>query len=211
MTTDIQRLLLLGLIAGALACGAGPEEPAEPAAGDAPGQAEDEGGAKAPDFTLPLLDGGEVTLSDLRGTTVLIDFWATWCPPCEFQIPILNEVYREYRDRGVEILGVSVDTAGREAVRAYLEKHEAIYPIVLGSEALARRFGAMGFPALAVVAPDGRIHRIHVGLVEAEELETMIAAASGAAGAAEAASSAAGAGEAPAEPPAAGPPVAPQG
>jgi len=211
MATDIQRLLLLGLIAGALACGAGPDEPAEPAGGEAPARAEEDGGAKAPDFTLPLLGGGEVTLSDLRGTTVLIDFWATWCPPCEFQIPILNEVYREYRDRDVEILGVSVDTAGPEAVEEYLEEHEAVYPIVLGSESLARRFGAMGFPALAVVTPDGRISRIHVGLVEAEELETMIAAVSGESGDGDAAGASDAAPDDPAGQPAAGSPAPPQG
>jgi len=211
MTTNPQRLLLLGLIAGALACGAGPDETAEPPGEDAPAQAQEDAGAKAPDFTLPLLGGGEVTLSDLRGTTVLIDFWATWCPPCEFQIPILNEIHREYGDRNVQVLGVSVDTAGPEVVEEYLEEHEAIYPIVLGSEALARRFGAMGFPALAVVAPDGRIHRIHVGLVEVEELETMIAAASGGEGAPEAAGSASGAAEARTEPTVADAPVAPQG
>jgi len=183
MMTRAQRLLPIGLVAGLLACGSGGEEPAGTGSEQSSAEVEEDRGTPAPDFTLPRLRGGEVTLSELRGTTVLIDFWATWCPPCEFQIPILNEIYREYRDQGVEILGVSVDTAGPETVAEYLEEHEAIYPIVLGSEALARRFGAVGFPALAVVTPSGRIAELHVGLVEASDLERIIAEVSGEPGA----------------------------
>jgi cytochrome c biogenesis protein CcmG/thiol:disulfide interchange protein DsbE len=115
-----------------------------------------------------------VSLAALRGKTVVLDFWATWCPPCEFQIPILNEFYLQHRGRGVEVIGVSVDTAGPDAVREYAEKHGAQYPIVMGSEALAREYGAPGFPSLVVVAPDGTFATVHVGLIEIPELEQAI-------------------------------------
>jgi cytochrome oxidase Cu insertion factor (SCO1/SenC/PrrC family) len=66
----------------------------------------------APDLKLKALDGHEYSLSALKGKTVVLDFWATWCPPCEFQVPILNAVYDAWRDRGVMVLGVSVDADG---------------------------------------------------------------------------------------------------
>jgi peroxiredoxin len=161
--------LALGL---ALGCGSGTESASDAALGR----------QQAPDFSLTSLDGKEVRLADLRGRTVVIDFWATWCPPCEFQIPILNEIYNAHRDDGLEVLGISVDTAGVEEVRAYVAQHAARYPILLGTEALARQFGAPGFPSLVVVAPDGTFDEVHVGLIEIPELERALAEAAARAG-----------------------------
>lgn len=132
----------------------------------------------APDFTLPDLSGRQVKLSDFRGKLVVIDFWATWCPPCEFEIPVLNSLYDSHRDRDVVILGVSVDTDGPDAVRSYAEKRQVRYQILLGSESLAREFGAPGFPSLIVVGADGFIRSMHVGLVEQPELLQVLAEAS---------------------------------
>lgn len=129
----------------------------------------------APDFTLQDLEGNEISLSSLRGKTVLIDFWATWCPPCEYQIPILNEVHAAHQEQGVEVLGVSVDVDGIDVVKPYSEEHKIQYTVLLGDEALAREFGAPGFPVLVVVAPDGTVANMHVGLVERPELEALIA------------------------------------
>ena len=131
----------------------------------------------APDFTLPDLNGRKVKLSDFRGKLVVIDFWATWCPPCEFEIPVLNALYDSQHDRDVVILGISVDTDGPEAVRAYAEKRQVRYPILLGSESLARDFGAPGFPSLILVGTDGVIRSMHVGLVEQPELLQVLAEA----------------------------------
>jgi len=147
--------------------------------GDAAGGAKDKSAPRlAPDFTLSDLNGRQVRLSDFRGKLVVIDFWATWCPPCEFQIPVLNSVFDSHRDRDVVILGVSVDTDGPEAVRSYAEKRQVRYQILLGSESLAREFGAPGFPSLIVVGPDGYIRSMHVGLVEQPELLQVLAEAS---------------------------------
>ena len=133
-------------------------------------------GAPAPDWTLPDLEGRNVSLSDLRGKPVVLDFWATWCTPCEFQIPILNEVYERYRDR-VEFVGVAVDVDGREVVAPFAKERAIAYRVLLGDEDLAQRYGARGFPSLYVIGKDGNIALSHVGIIDAEDLEEALDAA----------------------------------
>jgi peroxiredoxin len=169
------RVLLALSVIGMLACGPA-EESAAPESSSAAAAA---AGPAAPDFTLENLAGGSIALAQLRGKVVVLDFWATWCPPCEFQIPILNEVHAKLAADGVAILGISVDTEGADQVREYLQAHPADYPILMGSEALARKFGAPGFPSLILIDPEGRVGQVHVGLMEAPELEEAIARAAG--------------------------------
>ena len=130
----------------------------------------------APDFTLLDLEGRPVRLADFRGKTVVIDFWATWCPPCIFQVPELNEFWRDHRESGeVVVLGVAVDVEGADVVAPWVAEQNVEYAILIGDEDLAREFGAMGFPTLAIVTPDGRLDSLHVGLIEKAELEEIVA------------------------------------
>ncbi len=130
----------------------------------------------APDFTLLDLEGRPVSLASFRGKTVVIDFWATWCPPCIFQVPELNEFWRDHRESGeVVVLGVAVDVEGAEVVAPWVAEQNVEYAILIGDEELAREFGAMGFPTLAIVTPDGRLNSLHVGLIEKAELEEIVA------------------------------------
>ncbi len=190
-------LLVLGLLAGcSRGAGSGgaaaPEPPARP--------------RPAPPFTVKDLTGHPVSLEGLRGQTVVIDFWATWCPPCEFQVPVLNAYYEAHRGSGVTVLGVAVDAEGRAAVAPYAARHKIRYPVLLGTEALARDYGAPGFPTLVVVAPDGSMVAQHVGVVEPEELDKLVAQARPAEG------TEAGAVEPPAPPaPEAAPPASAEG
>ncbi|MCH2171148.1 TlpA family protein disulfide reductase [Myxococcota bacterium] len=129
---------------------------------------------QAPDFKLVDLDGREHTLSAYRGRTVIVDFWATWCAPCVFQVPELNKLWKARSAEGLVVLGVAIDVEGAEVVAPWVEEQGVEYPILLGDEDLAQRFGAYGFPTLVIVRPDGSIDSRHVGLIELSELETLI-------------------------------------
>jgi cytochrome c biogenesis protein CcmG, thiol:disulfide interchange protein DsbE len=133
-------------------------------------------GVPAPEWTLEDLAGGSVSLADLRGRPVVIDFWATWCTPCEFQIPVLNQLEERYGDR-VEVIGIAVDVDGREAVAPFAAARGITYRVLLGDEGLAQRYGAVGFPSLYVIRADGSIDSSHVGLVEPEALAEAVEAA----------------------------------
>ena len=130
----------------------------------------------APDFSLPLLaQASQVTLSSQLGKTVIVDFWATWCVPCEFQVPELNAFYDAHReDSDVVLYGISVDTIGPDAVAEWTTEKGVRYPILLAEDALARDFGVDGFPTVVVINPKGEIDTRHVGLILQSELEEIL-------------------------------------
>jgi cytochrome c biogenesis protein CcmG/thiol:disulfide interchange protein DsbE len=171
------RRALAPLLACAWLAGCGPAGDAPPAGGVGEGAAGTGAeGTLAPDFALRDLEGREVKLSDYRGKAVVIDFWATWCPPCLFQVPELNAFWKKHRDAGdVAVLGVSVDAEGARVVGPWVAEQGVEYQILLGDEGVARRFGAQGFPTLVLVRPDGTLDSLHVGLVELADLEKLLA------------------------------------
>lgn len=161
----MRRLLPTLVLVLALAGCSAPEDAAEAAPQPA-----------APDFELADLDGNPVRLSEFRGKAVLIDFWATWCPPCVFQVPELNALWKAHREAGdVMVIGVAVDVEGAEVVAPWVAEQGVSYEIVLGDEELARQFGVLGFPTLVLIKPDGSIDSLHVGLIEHAELEKLVA------------------------------------
>ncbi|MDE0885165.1 MAG: TlpA disulfide reductase family protein [Myxococcota bacterium] len=133
--------------------------------------------AAAPEFFLPRLDGQEqVSLASVAGKIVILDFWATWCPPCASQVPVLNAFYRENRDAGdVVVYGVSVDQVGVEAIQDWVDEQEVEYPNLVGGDPLSRELGAVGFPALFVIGRDGTLQDSHEGIIEREILDGFLA------------------------------------
>jgi thiol-disulfide isomerase/thioredoxin len=110
----------------------------------------------AQNFTLPQLDGPPVTLSELRGRVVVMEFWATWCGPCQFSSPSLDLIYRRYKDRGVTVLLVNQGESP-EAIRAWV-KERFIAPILLDARReVANRYRIGGLPSLFVIDQGGNI------------------------------------------------------
>jgi thiol-disulfide isomerase/thioredoxin len=104
------------------------------------------------------LDGNPVRLADLRGRLVWINFWATWCPPCQSETPVLRDLAAEYRDAGLTIVGVAVQETTPDDVRAYAERYDLGYTIAFDASAdIFHRYRVFALPTQFFVAPDGRI------------------------------------------------------
>jgi thiol-disulfide isomerase/thioredoxin len=113
-----------------------------------------------PRLELRSLQGEARSLADYRGKIVVLNFWATWCGPCREEMPLLEKLYREYKDRGVVVIGASLDAKATEArIAPFLEQHGLTFPVWKGAElAHVQEFtGANGVPATAIVDREGRI------------------------------------------------------
>jgi thiol-disulfide isomerase/thioredoxin len=135
----------------------------------------------APDFALARVDGqpGEVRLSDLRGRVVVLDFWATWCPPCLAMMPMLHDLHREWHGKGVEFIAIDSDGPGgtREEVAEFVARNPFPYPVVLDDKEIGGRYGVFSIPHLVVIGRDGKIARVFVGGVRRDQLAAALSAA----------------------------------
>ena len=150
------------------------------------------GTVAAPDIALTRLDGEAFRLSDYRGKVVVLNFWATWCPPCRLEIPHFADLYRAYKDRGVVFLGISLDQDGAEPVRAFSEQHDIPYPVAMGNREVVLSFSRLNgiptsssgggrvsmdngniqaIPTTFIIDREGKIYRKHVGYRERQHLE----------------------------------------
>jgi len=129
----------------------------------------------APDFVLTDLAGRTISLSDYKGKVLFLNFWATWCPPCRAEIPDFIEAYTENRDKGLEILGISVDTKSKAAVAEFVEKYKINYPVVLESRSKTQQLidnyqPGQFIPTTIIIDKQGRIRHKHVGQMDKREL-----------------------------------------
>lgn len=133
----------------------------------------------APEFALRDLAGKTHRLVDYRGKLVLLNFWATWCPPCREEIPLFIDMQRRYQDQGVQILGISVDSP--EAVARYWQEMRINYPLLLADEGTYELMAAYGnrsggLPYSILIGPTGQVAGVKLGAYREAELEKAILA-----------------------------------
>lgn len=128
-------------------------------------------GATAPDFTVEVIDGGTFTLSEHRGQPVVINLWASWCPPCRAEIPAIS-AYAE-ANPGTVVVGLAVEDS-EEGARDFAAEIGASYPLALGTPAVEDAYPNLGLPATYIVDEDGVVTQIINGIVDEETLTTAI-------------------------------------
>lgn len=133
------------------------------------------GGTDAPAVTLDMLDGSGLPLKDLKGQVVLVNFWATWCPPCRAELPGLESVYRDLHADGFTVVGVSMDQASRAQVASFLQDHAITYPIAMATPDVVAAFGGVNsFPTSFLLDAQGRVRYTVQGIFAAPTLRAAV-------------------------------------
>ncbi len=126
----------------------------------------------APDFTLPSLEGPDVTLSDYRGRVVFVNFWQTTCPPCIEELPEFREFFADQDPAEVALLAVNVDETRQTIVDFFTENNIVGIPVVLDEDSSVRRsYGVMGYPVTFVIDVDGQVRFTKIGTMTYDEME----------------------------------------
>lgn len=130
-----------------------------------------EPGQTPPAFALPDLSGNEVSLDDFAGQVVVLDLWATWCPPCRKEIPFLVSMYEEYKDQGLAVIGIGLDQGGASVIAPFVEANDVTYTILIGDQTVSRDFKVSGIPMTLTIDRDGRVVAKDVGFAPEMEAE----------------------------------------
>ena len=127
---------------------------------------------QAPEFSLKDLKGGEISLSAYKGKVVFLNFWATWCPPCRAEIPDFVEIYGQYKSKGMEIIGISVDKMSPNSLLPFVEKYKISYPVALYTPKIIKDYEPGQFiPTTIIIDKQGRIRQKHIGQMDKETLK----------------------------------------
>ena|ERR1700689_4194347 len=137
-----------------------------------------------PELTLKDLDGKDVSLSEYKGKVVLVNFWATWCEPCQVEIPWLIEMQAKYGPKGFVILGIALDEEGKSAVVPYVAKERfevngqklpMSYKILIGNDEAADKFGGLfGYPTSVLISRDGKQIKRVTGMISEDEMSKAV-------------------------------------
>ncbi|MGC1453923.1 MAG: TlpA disulfide reductase family protein [Nitrospirota bacterium] len=130
----------------------------------------------AADFSLQDMSGKTVKLSDYKGKVVLLEFWATWCPPCRASVPGLEKLHKAYKDKGLVLLAVSMDEGGWDEVRSFIKESGITYTILKGTEDVAKKYQVRSIPLMLVLDKEGKISKRYLGMGSDEDLEKDIKA-----------------------------------
>jgi peroxiredoxin len=132
-------------------------------------------GVQAPDFTLLSLDGSKVKLSDYRGKAVLLNFWATWCPPCKVEMPWFEDLQKQYRKDGLVVLGVAMDDSEPATIAKFANQLGVNYPVLLGTDKVSDDYGDVQYlPTTFYIGRDGTIVDKMTGLLDRKDIEQAV-------------------------------------
>ena len=170
MARSMTRLAAIALLVALPGCGGRDEQAAEEGTAQEGTtqveQSSDVGtteGKLPPSFELPDLSGNVVTLADYEGKVVVLDLWATWCPPCRVEIPFLVELYEEHKDAGLVVVGIGLDVGGADVLKPFVEQNGITYPILVGNRDVGQAYRLQGIPTTFILDRNGRIAAKHVG------------------------------------------------
>ena len=129
--------------------------------------------SEAPDFTLMSLEGRSIQLRELRGKVVLLNFWATWCAPCQHEMPSMEQLYQTFKQTEFVLLAVSMDRQGAEVARPFAEHLKLSFPILLDpASEVSRQYGVRGLPSTYLIDPDGLLIGAVIGARDWHRTET---------------------------------------
>jgi thiol-disulfide isomerase/thioredoxin len=170
MTKRTMHLLIL-LAAGLLVlggCGDNSDETAQNTPEQSqPAETAADAASTTPDFDLLNLEGKHVKLSDYRGKAVILDFWATWCPPCKLAMPHLQEIHAEHGSEGIAVVAVSTDQKGAAVVKPFIEENKYTFDVLLLNESIFKDFGGIkSIPTTFIISPEGEVLEKFVGYKE---------------------------------------------
>ena len=132
-------------------------------------------GKKAPEFSLKDVNGQVIKLSDFKNKVVIIDFWATWCPPCRQEIPHFIDLYSQYKGRGLEIIGIALDQGGEKAVKEFAAANKINYTVLLGNNEVSDLYGGIeAIPTTFILDKDANIRKKYIGYTDKKVFETDI-------------------------------------
>lgn len=130
----------------------------------------------APEFSLKDLEGNTVNLSDYKGKVVVVNFWATWCPPCRKEIPDFNELQAQYGEKGLQFIGIALDEEGVTKVKKWTSTNPVNYPVVIADDEIKKTYGEMNaIPVTLLIDRQGVIRTKYIGMRQKAIVESMIA------------------------------------
>lgn len=131
-------------------------------------------GDRAPGFTLPLMQGGERSLSDYDGHVVVINFWGTYCPPCVNEMPLIEQYYEQYKDQGLVVLGVN-ENDPLITVKAFVKQYALSFPILMDRDTVRKQYGVTAYPTTVFVDRSGKIVEVREGEMNEAYLSRILA------------------------------------
>lgn len=120
-------------------------------------------GDTAPDFTLKGINGNTISLADYKGKVVMVEFWATWCPPCKALAPILEKIHKKYKDKRFIILALASEDEGEATIKSFIKEHRITYSVLLADQGTMRHYGISSIPVTFIINKEGRVVTMHMG------------------------------------------------